>query len=101
MGQITARQEQIILGGTRFAAVMNMGISKIGGGIKSLFTMLGGWWGLAIGAAVQIFSSYSSDMDRISENAKGFRDSAYNKKKSYEDELAMRSLQTAQTCNSE
>lgn len=87
MGQITARQEQIILGGTRFAAVMNMGISKIGGGIKSLFTMLGGWWGLAIGAAVQIFSSYSSDMDRISENAKGFRDSAYNKKKSYEDEL--------------
>ena len=88
MGQITARQEQIILGGTRFAAVMNMGISKTGGGIKSLFTMLGGWWGLAIGAAVQIFSSYSSDMDRISENAKGFRDSAYNKKKSYEDELA-------------
>lgn len=88
MGQITARQEQIILEGTRFAAVMNMGISKIGGGIKSLFTMLGGWWGLAIGAAVQIFSSYSSDMDRISENAKGFRDSAYNKKKSYEDELA-------------
>lgn len=88
MGQITARQEQIILGGTRFAAVMNMGISKIGGGIKSLFTMLGGWWGLAIGAAVQIFSSYSSDMDRISENAKEFRDSAYNKKKSYEDELA-------------
>ena len=88
MGQITARQEQIILGGTRFAAVMNMGISKIGGGIKSLFTMLGGWWGLAIGAAIQIFSSYSSDMDRISENAKGFRDSAYNKKKSYEDELA-------------
>ena len=88
MGQITARQEQIILGGTRFAAVMNMGISKIGGGIRSLFTMLGGWWGLAIGAAVQIFSSYSSDMDRISENAKGFRDSAYNKKKGYEDELA-------------
>lgn len=88
MGQITARQEQIILGGTRFAAVMNMGISKIGGGIKSLFTMLGGWWGLAIGAAVQIFSSYSSDMDRISENAKGFRDSAYTKKKGYEDELA-------------
>lgn len=88
MGQITARQEQIILGGTRFAAVMNMGISKIGGGIKSLFTMLGGWWGLAIGAVVQIFSSYSSDMDRISENAKEFRDSAYNKKKSYEDELA-------------
>lgn len=88
MGQITARQEQIILGGTRFAAVMNMGISKIGVGIKSLFTMLGGWWGLAIGLAVQTFSSYSSDMDRISENAKGFRDSAYNKKKNYEDELA-------------
>lgn len=88
MGQITARQEQIILGGTRFAAVMNMGIAKIGGGIKSLFTMLGGWWGLAIGLAVQTFSSYSSDMDRISENAKGLRDSAYNKKKGYEDELA-------------
>ena len=88
MGQITARQEKIILGGTRFAAVMNMGISKIGGGIMSLFTMLGGWWGLAIGAAVQIYSSYRSDMDRISENAKGFRDSAYNKKKGYEDELA-------------
>ena len=88
MGQITARQEQIILGGTRFAAVMNMGIAKIGGGIKSLLTMLGGWWGLAIGLAVQTFSSYSSDMDRISENAKGLRDSAYNKKKGYEDELA-------------
>lgn len=88
MGQITARQEQIILGGTRFAAVMNMGISKIGGGIKFLFTMLGGWWGLAIGLAVQTFSSYSSYMDRISENAKEFRDSAYNKKKNYEDELA-------------
>lgn len=100
MGQITARQEQIILGGTRFAAVMNMGISKIGGGIKSLFTMLGGWWGLAIGAAVQIFSSYSSDMDRISENAKGFRDSAYNKRRATRMNSRTRSLQTVLTCSS-
>lgn len=88
MGQITAKQEQIILGGTRFAAVMNTGISKIGGGIKSLFTMLGGWWGLAIGLAAQVYSSYSSDMDKISENANGFRESAYNKKKGYDEELS-------------
>ena len=88
MGQISAKQEQIILGGTRFSAVMNMGISKIGGGIKSLFSMLGGWWGLAIGLAAQTFSSYSSDMDKISENTKGFRDSAYNKKRSYDEELS-------------
>lgn len=88
MGQITAKQEQIILGGTRFAAIMNMGIAKIGGGIKSLFTMLGGWVGLALGVAVQTISSYNSAMDRITENANGLRDSAYNKKKGYEDELA-------------
>ena len=88
MGQITAKQEQIILGGTRFAAIMNMGIAKIGGGIRSLFTMLGGWVGLALGVAVQTISSYNSAMDRITENANGLRDSAYNKKKGYEDELA-------------
>lgn len=88
MGQITARQEQIILGGTRFAAVMNMGIAKIGGGIKSLFTMLGGWWGLAIGGAVQLISSYSNQTDRIYENAKNFRESAYEKTKGYDDMLS-------------
>ena len=88
MGQITAKQEQIILGGTRFAAIMNMGIAKIGGGIRSLFTMLGGWVGLALGVAVQTISSYNSAMDRITENANELRDSAYNKKKGYEDELA-------------
>ncbi len=42
MGQITARQEQIILGGTRFAAVMNMGIAKIGGGIQ--ISVYHAWW---------------------------------------------------------
>lgn len=88
MGQITARQEQIILGGTRFAAVMNMGIAKIGGGIKSLFTMLGGWWGLAIGGAVQLISSYSNQTDRIYENAKNLRESAYEKTKGYDDMLS-------------
>jgi len=65
-GQITAKQQEIILNGSKMSAVMNMAGSKL----KGAFGMIGGWWGLAIGAALQIYSSISSELDSIKEKTK-------------------------------
>ena len=83
MGQITARQEQIILNGGRTAAVMNMAGTKL----KSGFNLIGGWWGLAIGGIVQIASSIYGELSAIEEKTKSLQDPNSDWMKGYYDVL--------------
>ena len=83
MGQITARQEQIILNGGRTAAVMNMAGTKL----KSVFNLIGGWWGLAIGGIVQIASSIYGELSAIEEKTKSLQDPNSDWMKGYYDVL--------------
>ena len=87
MGQITARQEQIILNGGRTAAVMNMAGTKLKSGFSSVFNLIGGWWGLAIGGIVQIASSINGELSAIEEKAKSLQDPNSDWMKGYYDVL--------------
>ena len=87
MGQITARQEQIILNGGRTAAVMNMAGTKLKSGFSSVFNLIGGWWGLAIGGIVQIASSIYGELSAIEEKTKSLQDPNSEWMKGYYDVL--------------
>lgn len=87
MGQITARQEQIILNGDRTAAVMNMAGTKLKSGFSSVFNLIGGWWGLAIGGIVQIASSIYGELSAIEEKTKSLQDPNSDWMKGYYDVL--------------
>lgn len=87
MGQITARQEQIILNGDRTAAVMNMAGTKLKNGFSSVFNLIGGWWGLAIGGIVQIASSIYGELSAIEEKTKSLQDPNSDWMKGYYDVL--------------
>lgn len=87
MGQITARQEQIILNGGRTAAVMNMAGTKLKSGFSSVFNLIGGWWGLAIGGIVQIASSIYGELSAIEEKTKSLQDPNSDWMKDYYDVL--------------
>lgn len=87
MGQITARQEQIILNGGRTAAVMNMAGTKLNSGFSSVFNLIGGWWGLAIGGIVQIASSIYGELSAIEEKTKSLQDPNSDWMKGYYDVL--------------
>lgn len=87
MGQITARQEQIILNGGRTAAVMNMAGTKLKSGFSSVFNLIGGWWGLAIGGIVQIASSIYGELSAIKEKTKSLQDPNSDWMKGYYDVL--------------
>lgn len=87
MGQITARQEQIILNGGRTAAVMNMAGTKLKSGFSSVFNLIGGWWGLAIGGIVQIASSIYGELSAIEEKTKSLQDPNSDWMKGYYDVL--------------
>lgn len=87
MGQITARQEQIILNGGRTAAVMNMAGTKLKSGFSSVFNLIGGWWGLAIGGIVQIVSSIYGELSAIEEKTKSLQDPNSDWMKGYYDVL--------------
>lgn len=87
MGQITARQEQIILNGGRTAAVMNMAGTKMKSGFSSVFNLIGGWWGLAIGGIVQIASSIYGELSAIEEKTKSLQDPNSDWMKGYYDVL--------------
>lgn len=87
MGQITARQEQIILNGGRTAAVMNMTGTKLKSGFSSVFNLIGGWWGLAIGGIVQIASSIYGELSAIEEKTKSLQDPNSDWMKGYYDVL--------------
>lgn len=84
MGQITAKQEQIILNGGRVSAVWSMTTSKIGGFINAI----GGWWGIGITAVTSLLMGYSQWSSRVNEEEKTLIDGAKQKSKSYGDFLS-------------
>ena len=84
MGQITAKQEQIILNGGRVSAVWSMTTSKIGGFINAI----GGWWGIGITAITSLLMGYSQWSSRVNEEEKTLIDGAKQKSKSYGDFLS-------------
>lgn len=65
MGQITARQGEIILKGGTMAAVMNMTGSKL----KGMLSFVGGWVGLTFMAVTQVISSIYNEFSAIKEKA--------------------------------
>lgn len=79
MGQITARQEQIILGGSRMAAVWNGATTKLGG----MMSFFGGWLGLAITGITSLFLGYSQWSDKVKEDEKSLMDGARQRSKKY------------------
>lgn len=84
MGQITAKQEQIILNGGRISAVWSMTTSKVGGFINAI----GGWWGIGITAVTSLLMGYNQWSDRVKEDEKTMVDGARQKSKSYGDFLS-------------
>ena len=84
MGQITAKQDQIILNGGRVSAVWSMTTSKIGGFINAI----GGWWGIGITAVTSLLMGYSQWSSRVNEEEKTLIDGAKQKSKSYGDFLS-------------
>jgi hypothetical protein len=84
MGQITAKQEQIILNGGRMSAVWSMTTSKIGGFVNAI----GGWWGIGITAITSLLMGYNQWSSRVKEEEKTLIDGAKQKSKSYGDFLS-------------
>lgn len=84
MGQITAKQEQIILNGGRMSAVWSMTTSKIGG----FFNAIGGWWGIGITAITSLLMGYNQWSSRVKEEEKSLIEGAKQKSKSYGDFLS-------------
>ena len=84
MGQITTKQEQIILNGGRMSAVWSMTTSKVGGFINAI----GGWWGVGITAITSLLMGYNQWSSRVKEEEKTLIDGAKQKSKSYGDFLS-------------
>lgn len=84
MGQITSKQEQIILNGGRMSAVLSMTTSKIGG----FFNAIGGWWGIGITTITSLLMGYNQWSSRVKEEEKTLIDGAKQKSKSYGDFLS-------------
>lgn len=84
MGQITAKQEQIILNGGRMSAVWSMTTSKIGGFVNAI----GGWWGIGITTITSLLIGYNQWSSRVKEEEKTLIDGAKQKSKSYGDFLS-------------
>nr|DAQ06021.1 MAG TPA: Tape measure domain protein [Caudoviricetes sp.] len=84
MGQITTKQEQIILNGGRMSAVWSMTTSKVGGFINAI----GGWWGIGITAITSLLMGYNQWSSRVKEEEKTLIDGAKQKSKSYGDFLS-------------
>lgn len=70
MGLIDASQEKAIISGSRLSAIWSTARTKFG----SALSFVGGWWGLAIGAVVGIWSSISREMDEVEQKAKSLQD---------------------------
>lgn len=83
MGQITARQGEIILKGGTMAAVMNMAGSKL----KGLLSFVGGWVGLTFMAVTQVISSIYNEFSAIKENAESLQAPDSDWMKGYYDAL--------------
>ena len=83
MGQITARQGEIILKGGTMAAVMNMTGSKL----KGLLSFVGGWVGLTFMAVAQVISSIYNEFSAIKEKAESLQAPDSDWMKGYYDAL--------------
>lgn len=83
MGQITARQGEIILKGGTMAAVMNMAGSKL----KGLLSFVGGWVGLTFMAVTQVISSIYNGFSAIKEKAESLQAPDSDWMKDYYDAL--------------
>lgn len=83
MGQITARQGEIILKGGTMAAVMNMAGSKL----KGLLSFVGGWVGLTFMAVTQVISSIYNEFSAIKEKAESLQAPDSDWMKDYYDTL--------------
>lgn len=83
MGQITARQGEIILKGGTMAAVMNMTGSKL----KGLLSFVGGWVGLTFMAVTQVISSIYNEFSAIKEKAESLQAPDSDWMKDYYDAL--------------
>ena len=83
MGQITARQGEIILKGGTMAAVMNMAGSKL----KGLLSFVGGWVVLTFMAVTQVISSIYNEFSAIKEKAKSLQAPDSDWMKDYYDAL--------------
>lgn len=83
MGQITARQGEIILKGGTMAAVMNMAGSKL----KGLLSFVGGWVGLTFMAVTQVVSSIYNEFSAIKEKAESLQAPDSDWMKDYYDAL--------------
>lgn len=83
MGQITARQGEIILKGGTMAAVMNMTGSKL----KGMLSFVGGWVGLTFMAVAQVASSIYNELSAIKEKAESLQAPDSDWMKDYYDAL--------------
>lgn len=83
MGQITARQGEIILKGGTMAAVMNMTGSKL----KGMLSFVGGWVGLTFMAVTQVISSIYNEFSAIKEKAESLQAPDSDWMKDYYDAL--------------
>ena len=83
MGQITARQGEIILKGGTMAAVMNMTGSKL----KGMLSFVGGWVGLTFMAVTQVISSIYNEFSAIQEKAESLQAPDSDWMKDYYDAL--------------
>jgi hypothetical protein len=72
LGQITAKQEQIILGTSRMAA----GWATVKGAVSKGFSLIGGWWGLALAGITQLYSSISSEFEAIDQKTEELKNSS-------------------------
>lgn len=84
MGQITARQGEIILKGGTMAAVMNMTGSKL----KGMLSFVGGWVGLTFMAVTQVISSIYNEFSAIKEKAESLQAPDSDWMKDYYDALS-------------
>lgn len=83
MGQITTKQAEIILNGSRMAAVMNMAGSKL----KGMLGFVGGWAGLAFMAVTQVISSIYNEFSAIKAKAESLQAPDSDWMKDYYDAL--------------
>ena len=83
MGQITAKQGEIILKGGTMAAVMNMTGSKL----KGMLSFVGGWVGLTFMAVTQVISSIYNEFSAIKEKAESLQAPDSDWMKDYYDAL--------------
>lgn len=83
MGQITAKQGEIILKGGTMAAVMNMAGSKL----KGMLSFVGGWVGLTFMAVTQVISNIYNEFSAIKEKAESLQAPDSDWMKDYYDAL--------------